>query len=205
MELASVNPQDFQSQQQSDMDAQLLVKFFIKPFQDQAASARLGRPVFKDREYIDIKTPGNKDGVCRPARPRDIERFQKHYDAFKSRTDSAARLEGTPLTEWPLVSRSVVEELAFYNIKTVENLAAMPDSSATDFTGGMGLKYKAVDWLKAAAAPKAAAELQAKLDKQDEQIKELQTALKALQGAKPKITRKRVRRKRAKKKTVKKE
>ena len=60
----------------------------------------------------------------------------------------SSSVEGTPLAEWPIMSRSQVEELSFHNVKTVEQLVAMSDSLASQFMGMNGLKAKAKMWLE---------------------------------------------------------
>ena len=134
MQIADFNPDDFRTDQQSKMDEGLLVKFYIKPVQNQAETASQGKPVFKDAEYIEIRTPGQKSFIARKVRPGDLERFPRHYKAYKDRTSDVEVVEGTLLKEWPLITRSQVEELAFANVKTVEQLVAMPDSNASQFT-----------------------------------------------------------------------
>ena len=201
-----VNAQDFEQSQQQQMDATLLVKFFEKPVPDQAATKEEGRPMFKDVEFIEIRTPGNRDAVCRPARQRDIDRFPKHYEAYKDRI-STDHLEGTPLSEWAPMARSRVEELAFHNVKTVEQLAGMPDSNVSQFMGMNVMKQKAQQWLQQAQDGKASAELHSELEKRDGEIAELKKAVKALTEAqaapsKPAARKKTARKKAARKKVT---
>lgn len=180
----------------NDGDKNLLVKFFMKPKQDDAASREEGRAVFKDVEYIDIRVAGKRDPLAvRPATYRDKQRFPRHYDAFKNRVEKP--LEGTPLAEWPVITRSQAEELAFINVKTVEQLADMADNHLQRFMGGQTIKQKAKDWLEAAAskagelkfkelADKAQAEneeLKAQLAQQGDLISQLTDRLNALDGA----------------------
>lgn len=200
-----VNAQDFEQSQQQQMDATLLVKFFEKPVPDKGATREEGRPMFKDVEFIEIRTPGNRDAVCRPAKQRDINRFPKHYQAYKDRV-STEHLEGTPLAEWPLMARSRVEELAFHNVKTVEQLAGMPDSNVAQFMGMNVMKQKANEWLEQAKDSRASAELHEELEKRDNEIDELKKAVQALtqaQAAPPKpAARKKTARKKASRKKV---
>ncbi len=176
-----VNSSDFDSQNQDRMDEQLLVKFFIKPRQDAKLSAEQGRPVFTDTEYIDIRIPGSRDAVCRPASAGDIARFPKHYEAFKNRTEAPA--SGTPLAEWPLITRSQAEELSFCNVKTVEQLVSMSDQNATQFMGINMLRQRAKDWLENAEQDRAAEELVDELAKRDSEIAELKAAVAELSAA----------------------
>ena len=133
-------------------DDRLLVRFFMKPWLDQAKSDAEKRPIYVEREYIEIRTPGNKDNVvCRPATHMDKDRFAEHYRKFKAREDQEA-IEGTLLAEWPGITRSQCEELRFMNIKTVEQLATAPDNAAGRIMGFHGLKAKASKFLEAAAS-----------------------------------------------------
>ena len=147
MQTADFNHQDFEASAQNKLDENLLVKFFTQQKEDKTASLAEGRPIFKDVEYVDIKVPGQRSGgACRPATYRDKQRFPRHYAAYKQRVEMP--LEGTPLGEWPLMSRSQVEELSYHNVKTVEQLVGMSDSAASQFMGMNTLKAKGKMWLE---------------------------------------------------------
>lgn len=147
MQTAEFNVDDFDQKNQSNLDEKLLVKFFYKTRPDKAETEKQGRPMFKEVVYIDIRVPGNNSGgACRPARSTDIDRFPKHYAAFKNRVE--APVEGTPLTEWPLITRSMVDTFAFMNVKTVEQLADLNDTYATQVMGGLTFKQKAKEYLE---------------------------------------------------------
>ena len=154
-------------------DEQLLVKFFIKARENKTKSLKEGRSIFEDVEYVDIRVAGSRNGhVCRAARDGDKRRFPKHYEAFKQRTEMP--VEGTPLVEWAIVTRSQAEELAFFNVKTVEQLAAMSDTQAQKFMGMHSLRRKAKDWLTEAKENAPALKLAEELRVRDEQFAELQ-------------------------------
>ena len=172
-------------------DEQLLVKFDVRSREDKTASKEAGRPIFKDVEYIDIRVPGSPDNVSRPATQRDRKRFPKHYAAFKNRISDEDSVEGTPLAEWPQVTRSQADELAFFGIKTVEQLAQVSDVNGQGLMGFHGLKRKANAWLQAAAQGVQVSELQRELAKRDEMMAEMQRKLDELsQPRKKKVTRK---------------
>lgn len=180
MQTADFNYHDFSNTGQREADKALLVKFFIKPKQNQAESLKEGRPVFKDTEYIDIKVAGNRSGgACRPATPADIQRFPEHYAAFKQRTDHDTET-GTPLTEWPIISRSFAEELAFFHVKTVEQLGTMADTQISKFMGGYDLRAKAKKWLEQVAKDKPMWEMDGRMKKMEEENESLKTSLAAL-------------------------
>jgi len=143
---ADFNHEDFSTSNQQAGDDTLLVKFELRSKQDRGETLKQGRPIFKDVEYVDIKIPGRRgSGACRPASFADKQRFPKHYAAFKQRTEAPD--QGTPLAEWPQITRSQAEELAFVHVKTVEQLSELADSAAGEFMGGHKLKQLAKDWL----------------------------------------------------------
>ena len=74
----TVNAEDFKQSNQASQDDTLLVRFYIKPLQDSGESAKQGRQIFVDTEYIEIRTPGSRDAVARPAKAGDIARFPRH-------------------------------------------------------------------------------------------------------------------------------
>ena len=182
------DPEVFEATNQSKEDEQLLVKFYLEPMQDHTKSAELGRAVFKDVEFVDIRVPGSRDSVARPARPADIARFPRHYDAFKKRIDMP--VEGTPLIEWPLLSRSGVEELAFLGIKTVEQLASVADVHTSSVRGLASFKRQAQEWLEDAKDDAHVTKLTARLEDaerqlelRDRQLQELSSRLASLEEA----------------------
>jgi predicted RNA-binding protein with RPS1 domain len=169
----SFNPDDFTHNAQREADKRLLVKFFMKPRQDKEASAREGRPIFRDVEYIDIKIPGKRDaGACRPVTDQERNRFPEHYRAFKDRVSEEIN-EGTPLSEWPTISRSMAEELAFVHVKTVEQLATMSDTQVAKFMGLGGIKQKAQLWLESVEKEKPLWEMDQKIRKMRAENEEL--------------------------------
>ena len=177
MQTADFNHNDFQTGQESRLDEALFVKFFLKERKDSARTVEEGRPIFKEVEYIEIRVPGKRDPqACRPATLADKNRFPRHYEAFQKRTELP--VEGTPLSEWPQISRSQAEELAFLSVKTVEQLVAMSDTNVTQLQGGYTLKRRAVEWLEAASASKLIAEKEALQDRLNEQDGEI-AAMKA--------------------------
>lgn len=170
MQTADFDYNDFASNQQSEADKKLLVKFYTKTVPDNDASAAEGRPMFKDKEYVDIRVPGARDGVGRPATPRDKQRFPQHYLAYKNRME--APLEGTPLSEYPAISRSLADQLSFQNIKTVEQLADLNDSLMHTIPGAQNFKQKAKDWLESTKDDGVLSRMRDELSQRDLKIQE---------------------------------
>lgn len=190
MATADFDYQDFSNSTQSKLDEQLLVRFFVKSVEDKKETMSQGRPCFTDREYIEIRIVGKRDPqACRPATNADKARFPRHYEMFTKRIE--APIEGMPLAEWPLVSRSQVEELSFLSCKTVEQLAEMSDTNVSQIRGGYELKSKAQQWLENSETSKALAEtdqLKATIAEQGKLIAELQEQMKS--SAKPRARKK---------------
>jgi hypothetical protein len=175
--LSSVNADDFTTGKESEMDAQLLVRFFYKDKENKAESALKGRPIFKEVEYCEIRVRGSRDAqACRPATYSDKNRFPRHYEAFKKRVEMPE--EGTPLAEWPQISRSQIEEMSFLGIKTVEQVSLASDTSMGKMHGGYTLKQRAADWLKSSNATALIANNQALKT----QIKSLEDKVATLMG-----------------------
>lgn len=175
-----VNFQDFQQGREAEADKALLVKFFIKAKQDQAETLKEGRPIFRDIEYIDIKIPGDRsNAICRPASEGDKQRFPEHYSAFKNRTEHEMET-GSSLHEWPLMSRSMAEELAFFHVKTVEQLATMSDTQCGKFMGMYVFREKAKRWVKQAEADKPLWEMDTRMANLEKENEELRGSLREL-------------------------
>jgi hypothetical protein len=139
-------------------DAALIVQFYLQPVRQGAASEKAGRDIFKDEEYIWIRFAGDRTReIRRPVDHQgsgghapDSERFPKAWQAFKN--SQAQVQEGTPLSSFPKLGTSTVLNFKAYNIHTVEQLAAVPDSALHNLgTGAMQMREDAKAWLKAAS------------------------------------------------------
>ena len=161
-------------------DENLYVQFFSHPMQDKAKTLEEGRPIFVDTEYIRIMVPGDKGNVVmRSVREDDRQRFPKQYQAFKN--DEEEILEGTPLDKWNFVSAAQVEELKYFGIRTVENLANVTDTNAQKFMGINLLRQKAQEYIAAASSEAPIAQLQEELSARDATIAEQASLLADMQ------------------------
>lgn len=149
-------------------DERLYVVFSLYPVQDPDRTATEGRPIFVDVEYVQIQAPGDRDVIHRPASDRDRQRFPKQYAAFKA--GNAEAVIGTPLAAVPWLTRGQVQELAFFGVKSVEQLADLADVHAQRFAGIQALKARAKDFLAAAAGEAPALKLRAELAERDNEI-----------------------------------
>ena len=168
MQTADFNHNDFSNT--AEADKALMVKFFYKNVQNKMETQKQGRPVFREKTYIEIRIAGQRDAqACRPATHQDKQRFAAHFDAFEKRMEPPT--EGMPLKDWALISRTQAEELSFLHIKTVEQLATVKDSNMQNFMGGYGLREKAVKWLETSSAET--------VDREKEEMREELATLKA--------------------------
>lgn len=159
-------------------DEKLFVKFEDKPVQNKAESLEQGRPIYKEIPHISIRAAGSQNFVCRRASQADINRFPRHYAAFTQKRDMP--VEGTLLSEWPLISRTLAIELEALEVKTVEQLLSMDDQNSQRFMGFNELKRKAVLFLEHAAGDAPMNRLQDELDARDQTIANQQTMIDAM-------------------------
>lgn len=118
------------------------VRFYSKPKLNKARTAEAGRPIFDDVEMCEVILDDRNFNPHFPAHETTItydkqaqmddtrtwaERFPEAYRAFKMRHEAGET--GTPLSEWPVVTRAKASELNALGVTTVEQLAAMPEST----------------------------------------------------------------------------
>jgi hypothetical protein len=141
----------------------LAVRFFIEPMVNEQKSREAGRDIFEDTEMVEIRVPGDRDVIRRPASTEDKKRFASQYVAFR-KSESQEAAEGFPLKEWASISRSQALELAQFGIRTVEHLAGAPDAHLQQIGPLMALRQKARDWLAAAKDNAVLSKLRAEND-----------------------------------------
>jgi hypothetical protein len=137
--------------QQLSQESNLFVSFYSDAIEIKAESEKLGRPVFRDMPFIKIVVPGDVNNIIeRKATDADKEKFPKAWARFQA--SEAEGHEGTPLEQWPQMSRSMVKECKYFEIHTVEQLAGLSDMNVSRMgMGYMELRNKAKAYLVAAA------------------------------------------------------
>lgn len=175
----------------------LAVKFYLHPMQDDVKSDEEGRACYNDVEFVEVRVRGDRNNVVqRPARPDDKRVFRDAYRAFKD--GEAQAVSGTPLAEWPTITKSLLEEMKYMGFFTVEQLAEASDSVCSKFAGLQTYKQKAINFLRFAkeAAPIAALQKVADDAKNESEVlrrqlaemvegqKTMQAQIEALQGKK---------------------
>ncbi len=151
-------------------DERLLVQFSMYPHPDRDATAKEGRPMFKEVLYVMIMVPGDKDSIVhRPAWEKDFQRFPRQYQAFQNKKAQES-VAGTPLRSVGFLTLGQIKELEYFNCYTVEQLANMSDANTSKFIGIQKLKQLANDFLTAAkeAAPLTA--IRAEIEKRENEL-----------------------------------
>jgi hypothetical protein len=121
----------------NDVKGPAIPAFYVEAQENGFRTKQTGRPQYDDVEMVRIITPGdNKNIPVERVNDEHKARWPKEYEAFKAGIE--APLEGTPLAEWPPISRSQVAEFAHFNIRSVEQLAALGDHHLQNL--GMGAR-----------------------------------------------------------------
>jgi hypothetical protein len=166
-------------------DQGLYVEFYMhpSPAPDKELSEEAGMPVYNDIPWVKIMVPGDRTKVWdRPAKlvaesqtdgiPPDNKRFREQWEAFQNHTRKAT--SGLPVEEWAAITRSEAESLKRMDIHTVEQMAALPDSSLS-WLGARQRRDQAAQWLESAKGHAT----EAKLIRENEQLKAQIEALQA--------------------------
>jgi hypothetical protein len=97
----------------------VIPRFHIKAVRNNFLSAKEGREVWNDEEYVELIVPGdNKNIVDVRVKDEHRERWPTKYAAFKANMEAPE--SGTPLDEWAGVGRSQVMELNSVHIRAME-------------------------------------------------------------------------------------
>lgn len=160
-------------------DDRLYVTFSRKPKLQTGASREAGRAIYKEVDFIRIMVPGDKLTVIeREVDEIDRRRFAARYEKWLAGAGNA--VEGTPLSSLPKMTPSKVEEYKFFNVHTVEQLAAAPDSLGQKFMGFNGDKQAAQAFLEIAKGNAPIAKMNEELKARDSKIEDLQAQIDAL-------------------------
>ena len=130
-------------------DNKLLVQFHTKAIMNPVESTKAGRPIYDQKDYIKIFTPGSQLSVIdAPVTDGNyMARFGTRYNEWKKSRENIQ--SGTPLEMFPQMMANValIAELKSSHIHTVEQLADLPDSGVQRIMGGIELRRRAGEWL----------------------------------------------------------
>ena len=110
-------------------DSRLAVQFRAAAVKNDFESERQGRPIFENVDFVKIFVPGDNTTVIdTPVREEHKKRFPLHWAAYQNAHGSDQKEIGTPLSQWPRLSISQVEELRALKFYTVESVATASDA-----------------------------------------------------------------------------
>lgn len=164
-------------------DARLAVMFYKKAVKNEFETQAQGRPIFMDMDYVKISVPGDTTTeIDQPVRDDHKRRFPLHWAHYQNMTQGDAKEVGTPLSQWPRLTISQVEELRALKFYTVEAVASASDQNIQriGMIAGMSpyaFREHAQRFLKVADSDSATAEAEAKAKAAEERAAQLEARL----------------------------
>lgn len=155
----------------------MTVRFELMGLMDEAKSAEEGRPVFVDKEFIEIRSPNDPYSIVhREVTKADRATYPQLYRAWKE--GAADPAVGTPLKEWPGLAASQVALLGFKGIRTVEQFVEVSDDGCHQLGHGyLTLRNSAIAWMKKAKDGSDATKFAADLAQRDSRIRALENQI----------------------------
>lgn len=150
-------------------------RFYTLPQKDEAKSEKKGRPIYEEKDYVEIVAAGNANNIVRrKATEEDKQRFARQYEVFcRAKNSDSEQLIGTPLTEVSWLTKSQVSEMAYFHIHTLEQLASVDDSACSRFAGLYDMKKRAKVMMEAAEKAAPLTEMQSQMEQMKIQLQAL--------------------------------
>ena len=110
-------------------DSRLQVRFYKRPVHQEQESLAAGRPIFKEFDFVHICVAGDTlTEIDTYALANHKARFPIQWANYQNRLGANdEEVVGTPVSEWPIVSKSQAEELRALKFHTVESIAGASD------------------------------------------------------------------------------
>jgi len=109
-------------------DSNLAVTFYKRSMKQEDESIAAGRPIFKEFDFIRIMVPGdNLSEIDTYANESHKARFPRQWAHYQNKVGDHQDFVGTPIEQWPLITRSQAEELRGLKFPTVESVANCSD------------------------------------------------------------------------------
>jgi myosin-crossreactive antigen len=111
-------------------DARLQVRFYKRAVKQDQESLDAGRDIYKEFDFVHICVAGDTlTEIDTYALNNHKVRFPIQWAQYMNRVgEDDQEVVGTPVSEWPLVSKSQAEELRALKFKTVESVAGASDA-----------------------------------------------------------------------------
>lgn len=167
-------------------DAGVHARFYTVARHNEEKSAEAGRPIYDDVDWVEIIASGNANNIIRrKATTEDKDRFHRQFAIFgRDKAALGEQLIGTPLQEVPWLTKSQVAEMAYMHIHTLEQLAAVDDTTCSRYAGMYDMKRKAQAAMEAAAKSAPMTEMALQVEQMKVQLQELLAQNEALKAAK---------------------
>lgn len=160
-------------------DSRLAVRFYVRPVKNEFESEAQGRPIFTDVDYVEIFVPGDNNTIIdQPVREDHKKRFPIQWAHFQNQHAKDTREIGTPLSEWPQVTKAQVEELRALKFYTVDSIANASDQNIMrlGMIAGMSpyaFREKAQQFLKMASGVAVAGEAEKRAKEAEQKAADL--------------------------------
>jgi hypothetical protein len=114
---------------ENNADSRLQVRFYKRPVQQEQETIDAGRPIYKEFDFVHICVAGDTlTEIDTYALASHKQRFPIQWANYMNRQGANDQeVVGTPVAEWPLVSKSQAEELRAMKFHTVESIAHASD------------------------------------------------------------------------------
>ena len=182
---AEFDVNDFKEGIQQDDKA--LVRFYMKPVKGPV-NPITGVATWTEKEYYETVVPGSRDTINQPVTEITKQKYPMQYAKWKQNA-STEGVTGTFISEVTWISRAQAEELAYFGVKTLEQLAAAPDTLCQKQIGMYDLRRKAISFIEQREkdAPILAIHarfdaLKAETEVKDQTIADLQKRIAALEA-----------------------
>lgn len=173
---------------EQNADSRLQVRFYKRAVQQEAETLAAGRPIYKEFDFVHICVAGDAlTEIDTYVIPQHITRFPIQWAQYQNRLGADDQeIVGTPLNEWPLVSKSQAEELRGMKFHTVEAIANASDQQLQRI--GMAAGMSPYAFRDKAKAFLSRATTDAEADKREQEIAALkeEIAKKELESVKMK-------------------
>ena len=162
---------------EQNADSRLSVLFYKRAIKQEDASTEAGRPIYKEFDFVNICVAGdNLTEIDTFALENHKQRFPLHWAQYINKLGNDNEgYEGTPLSEWPLVSKSQAEELRGLKFHTVEAVANASDQQLQRI--GMAAGMSPYAFRDKAKSFLNLADKTAESDKRDQEINALKEEL----------------------------
>ena len=162
---------------EQNADSRLQVRFYKRPVQQEQESLEAGRPIYKEFDFVHICVAGDTlTEIDTYVLSSHKTRFPIQWANYMNRQGAnEPEVVGTPVSEWPLVSKSQAEELRAMKFHTVESIAGASDQQLQRMGMAAGMspyafRDKAKSFLNLASSS-------AETDKREQEINSLKEEL----------------------------